>query len=170
MHYLDRFVSKNQVDVLPTLKYEKDRICEACQKGIQTKNVFKSKNFVSTTRPLEILHMDLFGPSRTMTLGGNYYELVIVDYFSRFTWTLFLVSKDHAFTAFKHLARVLENENNFHISSIKSDHGVSLKMKELKIFATNMASNIIFPLQELHNRMELWRGEIVLWKNLPELC
>jgi len=56
--------------------------------------------------------MDLFGPSRTMSLGGNYYGLVIVDDFSRFTWTLFIVSKDHAFTSFKHLARVLENENN----------------------------------------------------------
>jgi len=36
---------------------------------------------------------------------------------------LFIVSKNHAFTAFKHLAKVLESENNCHISSIKSDHG-----------------------------------------------
>jgi len=59
MHHLNRLVSKNLVEGLPTLKYEKDRICEACQKGKQTKNVFKSKNFVFTTRPLELLHMDL---------------------------------------------------------------------------------------------------------------
>ena len=122
MHHLDRLVSKNLVEGLPTLKYEKNRICEACQKGKKTKNVFKFKNFVSTTRPLEMLHMDLFLPSRTMSLGGNYYGLVIIDYFSRFTWTLFIVSKDHAFTTFKHPARVLENENNCHIYSIKSNH------------------------------------------------
>jgi len=73
------------VEGLPTLNYEKDRICEACQKGKQTKNVFKTKNFVSTTRPVELLQMDLFGPSRTMSLGGNYYGLVIVDDFSKFT-------------------------------------------------------------------------------------
>jgi len=51
MHHLDRLVFKNLVEGLPTLKYEKDKICGACQKGKQTKNVFKSKNFVSTTIP-----------------------------------------------------------------------------------------------------------------------
>jgi len=53
-------------------------VCEACQKGKPTKVSFKPKNVVSTERPLEMLHMDLFGPSRTMSLGG----LVIVDDFS----------------------------------------------------------------------------------------
>jgi len=43
------------------------------------------KNMVSTSKPLELLHMDLFGPSRTMSLGGNYYALVVVDNFFRFT-------------------------------------------------------------------------------------
>ena len=38
-------------------------------------------NVVSSSRPLELLHIDLFGPSRTMSLGGNYYALVIVDHF-----------------------------------------------------------------------------------------
>jgi len=54
------------------------------------KNSFKIKNVVSSLKPLELLHMDLFGPSRTMSPGGNYYAIVIVDDFSRFTWTFFL--------------------------------------------------------------------------------
>jgi len=59
-------------------------LCEACQKGKQVKDSFQSKN-VSTSKPLELLHIDLFGPSRTMGLGGTYYGLVIVDDYSRFT-------------------------------------------------------------------------------------
>jgi len=136
MHHLDRLVSKNLVEGLPTLKYEKDIICEACQKGKQTKNVFKTKKFVSATHPLELLHMDLFGPSRTMNVGGNYYGLVIVGDFSRFTWTLFIVSKDHAFIAFKHLAKVLENENNCHISLIKSDYGGEFENERFENFCS----------------------------------
>jgi len=38
--------------------------------------------------------MDLFRPSRTISLGGNFYALVIIDDFSRFTWTLFFASKN----------------------------------------------------------------------------
>jgi len=60
------------VEELPKLKFEKDRVCEACQKGKHTKVSFKPKNVVSTKRPLEMLHMDLFGPSRTMSLVATF--------------------------------------------------------------------------------------------------
>jgi len=73
---------------LSKLKFEKDHVCEACQKRKQTKRSFKLKNIVFTSKPLELLHIDLFGPSRTMSLGGNYYALVVVDDFSKFTWTM----------------------------------------------------------------------------------
>ncbi|GJY14818.1 retrovirus-related pol polyprotein from transposon TNT 1-94 [Tanacetum coccineum] len=43
----------------------------------------KAKNIVSTTRCLELLHMDLFGPSAVRSYGGNRYTLVIVDDYSR---------------------------------------------------------------------------------------
>jgi len=82
-------------------------LCEACQKGKQTKNTFKPLNVVSTSRPLELLHMDLFGPSRTMSLGGNYYDLVIVDDYSRFTWTLFIATNDEVYHVFKRFAKVI---------------------------------------------------------------
>ena len=42
------------------LKFEKDKLCDACQKGKQTRVSFKSKNVVSTTRPLQLLHMHEF--------------------------------------------------------------------------------------------------------------
>jgi len=88
-----------------------------------SKNYFQSKNVVSTSKPLEVLHIDLFGPSRTMSLGGNYYGLVIVDDYSRFTWTLFLKTKNEGFDAFCKLAKVIQNEKGLNIVSIRSDHG-----------------------------------------------
>jgi len=123
MYHLNRLVSKELVVGLPKLKFERDRLCEACQKGKQTKSSFKPLNVVSTSRPLELLHMDLFGPSRTMSLGGNYYGLVIVDDYSRFTWTLFIATKGEAYHAYKRFVKVIHNEKNCGISSIKSDHG-----------------------------------------------
>jgi len=100
------------VEGLCRLKYEKDRVCEARQRGKLTKNSFKNKIFVSSSRAPELLHMDLFGPLRTMSLGGNYYGLVVLDDFLRFTSTLFIVSEDVAFHAFKKLAKVIQNEKN----------------------------------------------------------
>ena len=113
------------------------------------------KNFVSTIRLLELLHMNLFEPSRTMSIGGNYYGLVIVDDFSRFTQTLFIVTKDDAFDVFKRLAKIIQNEKNCTIAAIKLIMGENFKMKDLKSFVKNLVFNIIFHLQELHNKMGL---------------
>jgi len=85
MHYLNMLASKELVIGLPKFKFERNRLCEACQKGQQTKSSFKQINVVSMSKPLELLNIDLFGPFRTMSLGGNYYGLVIVDDYSRFT-------------------------------------------------------------------------------------
>ena len=71
MHHLNHLVKKDLVIGLPKLKFEKNKLCEACKKGKQVKNSFQSKT-VSTSKPLELLHIDLSGPSRTMSLGGNY--------------------------------------------------------------------------------------------------
>ena len=78
--------------------------------------------------------MNLFGPSRTMCFGGNYYALVIVDDYSRFTWTLFINHKSDAFHAFKKLAKLIENKKNLNIASIRSDHGGEIENKDFELF------------------------------------
>jgi hypothetical protein len=40
---------------------------------------------MTTDRPLELLHMDLFSPIAYISIGGSKYCLVIVDDYSRFT-------------------------------------------------------------------------------------
>jgi len=62
--------------------------------------------------------MDLFGPSRTLSLDVHLYALVIIDDFSRYTWTLFLAVKNDTFHDFKRLAKMLENEKSSKIVSI----------------------------------------------------
>nr|GFC66227.1 retrovirus-related Pol polyprotein from transposon TNT 1-94 [Tanacetum cinerariifolium] len=45
-------------------------------------------------RRLQLLHMDLCGPMRVASINGKKYVLVIIDDYSRYTWTHFLRSKD----------------------------------------------------------------------------
>ena len=64
IHHLYHLVRKDLVIGLPKLKFQKNKLCEACQKRKQVKNSFQSKNVISITKPLELLHIDLFGPSK----------------------------------------------------------------------------------------------------------
>jgi len=67
-NHLNKLKSKDLVSGLPKIKFENNRICNACQKGKQTRSYFKLKDVFSSKNPLDILHMDLFGPSRTASL------------------------------------------------------------------------------------------------------
>ncbi|GJT53028.1 retrovirus-related pol polyprotein from transposon TNT 1-94 [Tanacetum coccineum] len=88
--------SKELVRNLPKLKFDQ-HFFDACKIGKQTHASHKAKNIVSTTSYLELLHMDLFSPSAVRSYGGNRYTLVIVDDYSRYTWTRFLKDKTEAF-------------------------------------------------------------------------
>ena len=70
---LNKLVSKDLVVGLPSIKFNDDKVCEACAKGKQVRLSFKSKRCVSTTRPLELLHIDLCGPMRITSRGGKRY-------------------------------------------------------------------------------------------------
>lgn len=93
MELVNQLSNQELIVGLPKIKFEKDKICNACQIGKQTKSSFRSKNHSSSSRPFDVFHTDLFGPTRTCSLGGKGYALVIVDYYLRFTCLSFLVAK-----------------------------------------------------------------------------
>ncbi|GKA72721.1 retrovirus-related pol polyprotein from transposon TNT 1-94 [Tanacetum coccineum] len=82
MRLIRSLASKELVRILPKLKFDQ-HFCDACKIGKQAHASHKAKNIVSTTRCLELLHLDLFGPSAVRSYGGNRYTLVIVDDYSR---------------------------------------------------------------------------------------
>ena len=110
MKQLDRSIKHDLVMVLKDVKFEKDRLCSSCQAGKQVANTHPNKSMMSTSRPLKILHMDLFGATTYMSIGGNKYDFVIVDDFSIFTWLFFLNDKSEVFNIFKSFIKKGENE------------------------------------------------------------
>src|SRR3989337_4389450 len=62
MTNLQTLVKKNHIRGIPDVKFDKDHLCGACEAGKLAKKHHLSKSVMTTTRPLEILHMDLFGP------------------------------------------------------------------------------------------------------------
>jgi transposase InsO family protein len=123
MNTLNKLLKKELVRGLKDVKFEKDKPCSACQAGKQVANTHPTKAYMSTSRVLELLHMDLFGPTTYKSLGGNFYCLVIVDDYSRYTWTFFLHDKSEVATCFKKFAKRAQNEFEVKIKKIRSDNG-----------------------------------------------
>ncbi|GJS23354.1 retrovirus-related pol polyprotein from transposon TNT 1-94 [Tanacetum coccineum] len=122
MRLIQSLASKELVRNLPKLRFDQ-HFCDACKIGKQAHVSHKAKNIVSTTRCLELLHMDLFGPSAVRSYGGNRYTLVIVDDYSRYTWTRFLKNKTEAFDQFEIFSKKIQNQLGCTIVSIRTDHG-----------------------------------------------
>ena len=81
--------------------------------------------------------MDLFGPTQTLSMSGKRYTLVIVDDFTRFTWTFFLASKDVTNHVFIRYCKKVQNEKGLNIITIRSDHGGEFENHEMDEFCAN---------------------------------
>ncbi|GJV51899.1 retrovirus-related pol polyprotein from transposon TNT 1-94 [Tanacetum coccineum] len=92
--YINLLLKKDVVIGLPKLKYVKDQLCSSFEVSKVKKISFKTKTIPSSKGRLNSLHMELCGPMRIASINGNKYILVIVDDYSRYTWTIFLRSKD----------------------------------------------------------------------------
>nr|GEV82517.1 retrovirus-related Pol polyprotein from transposon TNT 1-94 [Tanacetum cinerariifolium] len=71
---------------LPKLKLEKDHLCSAFAMGKSKKKPHKPKSEDTNQEKLYLLHMDLCGLMRVVSVNGKKYILVIFDDYSRFIW------------------------------------------------------------------------------------
>jgi hypothetical protein len=123
-------VSKNEAVIeIPQIKKPTNTLCKHCQQGKQAKTMFKSKEY-STTRPLEIVHTDLVGPTTTKGLKGDKYFMLLVDDYTRMTAVFFLRNKSEAFENFKVYKEMVENEMDSKIKCLRSDNGGEFTSKE----------------------------------------
>nr|GEW31329.1 copia protein [Tanacetum cinerariifolium] len=123
MYLNQSLASKELVRNLPKLKFEQ-HFCDACKIRKQAHASHKAKNIVSTTRCLEVLHMDFFGPSAVRSYGENRYTLVIVDDHSKYSWTRFLKDKTEAFDQFEIFSKKIQKQLGCTIVLIRTDHGM----------------------------------------------
>jgi hypothetical protein len=107
---------------MPQITKPTNTLCKHCQKGKQTKTQFKSKEY-STTRPLEIVNTDLFGPTITKGLKGEKYFMLLVDDYKIMTAVYFLRNKSEAFENFKVYKEMVENEMDSKIKCLRSNNG-----------------------------------------------
>ncbi|KAK1627610.1 hypothetical protein QYE76_001925 [Lolium multiflorum] len=94
----------------------------------------KAKTIISTTRCLELLHVDLFGPPSHESLGGKKYCLVIVDDYSRYCWVFFFKYKSETQRTMMEFANQVQRKYDNKILAIRSDNGTEFKNYTLDDF------------------------------------
>ncbi|MCO5587363.1 hypothetical protein L7F22_041312 [Adiantum nelumboides] len=99
-----------------------DNVCEACQFGKQSRLPFPKRGTISRS-PLEIVHLDIWGPCDHATPNGCRNFITFTNDYSRMTWVYFLKAKSEAFEVFLEFKVMVEKENGCHIKCLRSDGG-----------------------------------------------
>ncbi|GKD48611.1 putative ribonuclease H-like domain-containing protein [Tanacetum coccineum] len=131
---MNKLVRGNLVRGLPLNFFENDHTCVACQKGKQHKASCKTKTVSSISQPLQMLHMDLFGPTFVKSIMKKMYCLVVTDDYSRFSWVFFLATKDETSGILKAFITGIENLIDHKVKIIRCDNGTEFKNKEMNQF------------------------------------
>ncbi|GJW48821.1 retrovirus-related pol polyprotein from transposon TNT 1-94 [Tanacetum coccineum] len=132
--YINLLSKKDVVIGLPKLKYVKDQLCSSCEVSKAKRSSFKTKTVPSSKGRLNLLHMDLCGPMRVASINGKKYILVILDDYSRYTWTLFLRSKDETPKVLKDFLTMSQRNFQALVIYVRTDRGTEFLNKTLNAF------------------------------------
>ncbi|GJV76334.1 ribonuclease H-like domain-containing protein [Tanacetum coccineum] len=124
---INKLVKGHLVRGLPSKVFVNDHTCVACKKGKQHKASCKAKLDRIIRKPLELLHMDLFGPVSIESINKKRYCLVMTDDFNRFSWVFFLATNDETSEILCNLIISLEKQLNHNVKIIRCDNGTEFK-------------------------------------------
>ncbi|GJT81260.1 retrovirus-related pol polyprotein from transposon TNT 1-94 [Tanacetum coccineum] len=131
---VNHLTKKDLVDGLSKFKYDKDHLCSAYEQGKSKKATFPPKLVPTTKFKLELIHMDLCGPIRVESINGKRYILVIVDYYSLYTWVFFLHTKDEAPYMIINFINRIQQNMRAQVLKVRSDNGTEFKNEKLRMF------------------------------------
>nr|GEV57541.1 putative ribonuclease H-like domain-containing protein [Tanacetum cinerariifolium] len=131
---MNKLVRRNFVRCLPSKLFENNHTCVACQKRKQHKASYKTKTVSSICKPLQLLHMDLFGPVSIRSINKKTYCLVVTDDFSRFSWVFILATKDKTPEILKNIIAGIENQIDHKVKTIRWDKRTEFKNRIINKF------------------------------------
>ncbi|KAJ9544933.1 LOW QUALITY PROTEIN: hypothetical protein OSB04_024640 [Centaurea solstitialis] len=127
--YLDRLVKERFVSGIPMIKFEPDQMCSGCAQGKMKRASHPPKPEQGSKSPLSLIHMDLC---------GRKYVLVIVDDYSRYTWTRFLKTKDETSNLIINFIKAVQVQLKLPVQTVRSDNGTEFKNQVLKGFYNSL--------------------------------
>ena len=97
--------------------------CEPCFKGKQTRLPFGDSDTV-TTKPLELIHMDLCGPMETPTVGGKRYMATFLDDYTNLSVVVLLSNKHEMYNTIISTCNLLETQSGgYKVQRVRTDNG-----------------------------------------------
>jgi transposase InsO family protein len=115
---------QNLVGGLPKFGTEEvmSEVCEACQLGKQARHPFPIQTTHVSSKPLEMIHSDVW-TTKTKSIRGCKYYMSLIDDHTRKVWVYFMKHKGEMFQHFLNFKAMVEKEKGVSIKCLRSDGG-----------------------------------------------
>uniref|UniRef100_A0A2N9FSD8 Integrase catalytic domain-containing protein n=1 Tax=Fagus sylvatica TaxID=28930 RepID=A0A2N9FSD8_FAGSY len=110
--------------------------CIHCLAGKMHQLPFPVSN-KSVSSPFALIHADLWGPAPIMSYTGFRYYLVLVDEFTKFTWTYLLKHKSDTFKVFSEFQAMISTQFSLPIKILRTDCGGEFTSTAFNQFCAN---------------------------------
>ena len=96
--------------------------CESCQFKKHTRVLFPKRLDPRTKSPFELVHIDVWGPSRSFSTLGFRYFITFIDDYSRCAWLFLMKTRAELFFIFQKFHAEIHTQFNTSIRILRSDN------------------------------------------------
>ena len=77
------------------------KACDACNRAKAQHLSYSTNTLPRATRPMELIHSDIWGPFSTPSIGGCRYFVSFIDDYTRFTFVYLMVNKSEIYSKYE---------------------------------------------------------------------
>ena len=160
---LHQLGSKCMVSRIPIIAVPR-KIWEVCVAGKQTRNSFQSQLSTRSKDVLEVVHSDVCGPFKSLSLAGNRYFITFVDEFSRMIWLYVIKLKGEVFEIFQIFKASVERESGKRLKILRTDGGGEFTSNDFENYCqkNGIQHEVTAPYIPQHNGLAERRNRIIL--------
>jgi hypothetical protein len=107
-------------DNLLKFNFDSSHKYDVCPSAKQTRQPFPSSS-ISTSKCFSLIHCDIWGRYKTLSISGAFYFLTIVDDFSRFTWVFLMRNKSETQTLLRQFFHYVHTQFNTKVQKLHYD-------------------------------------------------
>nr|KYP67758.1 Retrovirus-related Pol polyprotein from transposon TNT 1-94 [Cajanus cajan] len=126
---LKAMMKQSMLRGLPNLEMRENVVCVGCQYGKAHELPYEESKYKAKA-PLELVHSDVFGPVKQLSISKNKYMITIIDDYSRYVWVDFMKEKSEALKKFIEFKEKIEKEVGSMIRCLRTDNGGEYTSKE----------------------------------------
>ena len=148
--------------VLLGLVSNKSFDCMPCQFGKQTA-LPSNNSFSHALSSFDIIHFDVWGPSRISTPGGSRYFVIFMDDFSQYTWIYLFKNCSELYQIYRDFTKMIETQFSKPIKFLDLIMLKNIKPVNIPLFYINLVLFLIPLVLALLSKMARWSANFVIF-------